>query len=109
MDLEDLDTADGIHFGAIVLDGQAITAGLVDMEDLAGLDMIHSGLVHLDTTLSGVADSEVLEALDMTHSGADSEALVVMVDLEDLAVGVDGTLTTQVTGILTDQFTMVVV
>ena len=105
----DLVGADGIHSGAIVLDGQAIMAALVDSEDLEDLDTIHSGLVHLDTTLSGVADSEDLVALDMTHSGADSEALEVTVDLEDLVVGVDGTLTLLDTGIHTDRFIMVAV
>jgi hypothetical protein len=95
---------DGIHFGAIVLDGQVIMEDLVDTEDLADSDMILFGRVLLDTTLSGVA---VLEDLDTTHSGAVSEGMedLDMVDLED---GADGTLTTLDTGIHTDQFIMVV-
>ena len=104
--LEDLDTVDGIHSGAIVLDGQVIMADLAGLVDSVGLDTIHSGLVHLDMTLSGVVDLvDSAVDLDTILSGVvDSEGLAVMADLED---GADGTLITQDTGTLTDQFIMV--
>ena len=98
-DTEDLAGVDGIHFGAIVLDGQAIMADSV-MADLVMAD--------LDTTLSGLA----AWAGAMIHSGVDLDTVdsdtevSAMVDLAVLVAGADGILITQDTGIPTDQFTM---
>ena len=100
-----------ILFGAESVAGVVMVDGPEDLVDGAAdgaltLSGIHSGVA--DSVVGAVDSVAGAEASAVGAAGAEASA-VGAAGAEASVVGVDGILTSQVIGILTDQFTMVVV